>query len=97
MSRYFDFVQASKLVGQRIRTRIAWSGVPAGTTGRVVRADNSYTESGRHALVIRWDLPGRAKPLEDWFDEIEFQIRRRAVRGARPSVRSNHRHLEVLT
>lgn len=71
--RYFDYVQAAKLVGRRIRTKIAWSGVPAGTTGRIVRADNSYTESGRLALVIRWDLPERCKPLEDWFDANEFQ------------------------
>jgi hypothetical protein len=72
-SRYFDYVQAAKLVGRRIRTKIAWSGIPAGTTGRIVRADNSYTESGRLALVIRWDLPERSKPLEDWFDANEFQ------------------------
>ena len=71
--RYFDYVQAAKLVGRRIRTKIAWSGVPAGTTGRIVRADNSYTESGRLALVIRWDLPALPKPLEDWFDVNEFQ------------------------
>lgn len=73
MSRYFDYVHATKLVGRRVKTRIAWSGVAAGTTGRIVRADNSYTESGRLALVIRWDLPERPKPLEDWFDAIEFQ------------------------
>ena len=72
-SRYFDYVQAAKLLGRRIRTKVAWSGVPEGTTGRVVRADNSYTESGRLALVIRWDLPERSKPLEDWFDANEFQ------------------------
>lgn len=71
--RYFDYVQAAKLVGRCIKTRIAWSGVPAGTTGRIVRADNSYTESGRLALVIRWDLLERSKPLEDWFDVNAFQ------------------------
>ncbi len=73
MNRYFDFTQTVVLVGKRIRTRIGWSGVPVGTTGTVVRADNTYTEGGRFALVIRWDLPTRIKPLEDWFDAIEFQ------------------------
>ena len=71
--RYFDYVQAAKLVGRRVRTKVAWSGVPAGTTGRIARADNSHTEGGRLALVIRWDLPEQSKPLEDWFDVHAFQ------------------------
>ena len=71
--RYFDYVQVAKLVGRRVRTKVAWSGVPVGTTGRIVCADNSYTESGRLALVIRWDLPEQSKPLEDWFDVNAFQ------------------------
>jgi hypothetical protein len=73
MSRYFDGKTAASLIGRRIQTRIGWSGVPAGTTGRVMRADNSYTEDGRFSLVIRWDLPDQGKPLEDWFDAIEFE------------------------
>jgi len=96
MSRYFDYVQAAKLVGRRIKTRIAWSGVPVGTTGRVVRADNSYTEGGRTRAVQGRTNAARAHGCAERPLVIEFQSRKRAIPGARPSIRSHHRHLEVL-
>ena len=39
--------------GRTPTRRLETDGVPVGTTGRVVRADNSHTEGGRLALVIR--------------------------------------------
>ena len=52
-------------VGRTIRTRIAWSGVPRGTEGKVIEVDGKL-------LMIEWKLPGRDKPLVDWFTEAEY-------------------------
>ena len=53
-------------VGQRVRTTIAFSGVPKGTTGVVLEPDDN-------TLPIQWDLPGRTRPLVDWFSKWEYQ------------------------
>ena len=48
----------------RIKTFKEFSGVPKGTTGMAERDDDLWK--------ITWDLP-RTKPLQDWFDDGEFQ------------------------
>jgi len=65
----FDEAGAAAQVGRRIKTLVEFSGVPQGTTGRVLRADRS--EDG-FTLAIEWDLPERGKPLVDWFTRSEF-------------------------
>jgi len=67
---YFSRTEAHALVGVPIRTTVAFSGVPAGTTGTVVRADKDHREGW--TVAIAWDLPGRGKPLVDWFSKDEF-------------------------
>ncbi len=67
----FDQAEASAKVGQRIRTRVEFSGVPQGATGQVVKADAS---GAGYTLAIEWDLAERrAKPLVDWFTKIEYE------------------------
>jgi hypothetical protein len=65
---YFSGEAARALIGRGIRTLVEFSGVPTGTTGKVIRADptadaDSYNvgiESHRH------------KPLVDWFSCDEY-------------------------
>ncbi len=67
----FDAEGARQKIGQRIRTRLAYSGVPAGTFGRVLRADPG-TEASGFTVGIVWELPGRTSPLTDWFTRAEY-------------------------
>ena len=62
--RYFSREEAEAKVGRRISTLVAWSGVPRGTRGEVVRADPvdwarpPLGEAGEaYDVVIEWDLP----------------------------------------
>ncbi len=76
--RLFDQATAQGKLGQRIQTLKAFSGVPAGTLGRVTRMDPAGSEPG-FTLGIQWELQGRATPLTDWFtrDEYEGSLRER--------------------
>lgn len=57
--RNFTETEARALVGKRIRTLTAWSGVEKGTTGTVTRADPAgRTRDGMaYDVAIEWDLP----------------------------------------
>ena len=66
---YFTQEEAEAKVGHRIRTRVAWSGVPEGTTGAVVRADPAGPSKPPFGEVvdtfyvaIQWELP--REPLQ---------------------------------
>ena len=66
----FTHAEAQVLQGAKISTTVAFSGVPKGTSGTVMRADqgrNGYT------VAVQWELPGRAQPLIDWFSKAEFE------------------------
>jgi len=85
---YFTQAEAEALVGKRITTRVAWSGVPRWTTGEVIQADKGYQG---WTVAIQWDLPrdplqvgaghvagepflmvSGGKPLVDWFSRNEY-------------------------
>jgi len=65
----FDQATALAKVGRKIRTRVEFSGVLTGTTGHDLRADPS---PAGYTVGIQWDLPGRTKPLVDWFTKDEY-------------------------
>ena len=84
MKKDFTQEEAAAKVGKKIRTLAAWAGVPRGTTGTVVKAD----QMGRVKpldkdpqkiwdVVIEWDLPVPPlrvhKPLQDWFTKDEYE------------------------
>lgn len=54
-------------LGQRIRTKVDFSSVPAGTEGIVAQVDNY----NKPTLGIVWDMP-RQVPLMDWFSVDEY-------------------------
>jgi len=69
--QYFSQAEAEAKVGTRIRTLVEFSGVPVGTTGRVISADQAGwakppfgREEEVYDVAIQWDLP-RPKPFAD--------------------------------
>ncbi len=58
----------------KIRTKREFSGVPAGTTGTAIKDNVSSHGEAINLWKITWDLPGRFKPLMDWFDQKEFDM-----------------------
>ena len=64
----FTPAEARAKVGQRIRTTVAFSGVPRGTTSIVLEPDDELV-----SLPVQWDLSGRTRPLVDWFSKWEYE------------------------
>ena len=71
MSKNFTESEARALVGKRIRTLTTWSGVEAGTTGTVTRADPAGRthEGTAYDVAITWDLP--TDPPAVWSGKVE--------------------------
>jgi hypothetical protein len=72
---YFSEQQAQALLGTRIRTRVPFSGVPAGTEGTVISVDQL---PAGHTVAVAWVLPYRPfgtqrGPLVDWFSKSEYR------------------------
>lgn len=68
---YFSGEAARALIGRGVRTLVEFSGVPTGTTGKVIRADPTGDVDG-YNVGIEWDMPQRHKPLVDWFSRDEY-------------------------
>jgi len=91
--RYFKKAEAEALQGNRIRTMIEFSGVPRDTTGTITGADKTgrntagvFMRLGKagpegYTVAIQWDLPGRGKPLVDWFSKAELAVFADTVTG----------------
>jgi hypothetical protein len=54
----------------KIKTKVAFSGVPAGTTG-TAELDK---DGPNPTYKITWDLPNKLQPLIDWFEQDEFNL-----------------------
>lgn len=67
---YFTEAEARALVGRRVRTKVNFSGVPAGTAARVTVAD-----PGRVGWTVglTWEMEAHGRPLTDWFSKAEFE------------------------
>jgi hypothetical protein len=59
-------------VGINIRTKVEFSGVPKGTTGKVIEDLTPGRNHKEKEYAIQWGLV-RTKPLVDWFTESEFR------------------------
>jgi len=72
---------ARALIGKTFESLIEFSGVPQGTRGKVVGADDAGL--GHWDVVIEWDMPDHTKPsgqgLRDWFAQDEMARFMRAV------------------
>lgn len=66
--QHFTSAEAGAKVGRRVRTLMAFSGVPKGTTGIILEPDDELV-----TLPIQWNLPGRRWQLVDWFSKWEYE------------------------
>lgn len=64
LEKFFTKTEAEAMVGKKIRTLVEFSGVPRGTSGRVIRADAAgrvQPAFGKtvdvYDLAIQWDVP----------------------------------------
>lgn len=73
----FLWPEALSKIGKKIRTKVDFSGVPAGTTGVVLRpcSDDLTPEGNVRLLGVMWELPDRVgSPLVDWFSKSEYML-----------------------
>jgi hypothetical protein len=80
----FTKATARAKVGQRVRSRMAFAGIPRGAMGTVMRADRVIDG---YELEVAWVWPGRPTPWIDWVTRVEYEaylIELRAPRGGRP-------------
>jgi hypothetical protein len=68
----FTRAQAQAKVGTRVRTRVAYAGVPRGAIGTVVRVDPVIDG---YDVEVAWLWSGRRTPWIDWFTREEYEAR----------------------
>jgi hypothetical protein len=66
----FTRAQAQAKVGTRVRTRVAYAGVPRGAIGTVVRVDPVIDG---YDVEVAWLWSGRRTPWIDWFTREEYE------------------------
>lgn len=88
--KYFTQEEAETKVGQRIKTLVAWSGVPEGTRGDVIQADRAgqskppFEEAVEvYNVAVQWDLP--REPLQVGTGQVEGEPFL-AISGGKPLV-----------
>lgn len=62
--------EAAALLGCRVRTKVAFAAVAAGTTATVVSVSPGVQG---YTVGLQWDLPGRATPLVDRFRRADWE------------------------
>ena len=67
----FTVEEAQDKIGRRVQLREAFARIPAGTSGRVIQADEIHPDF--FDLLIEWEQPGRGTPAPDWFTQDEYE------------------------
>ena len=75
---HFTKAEATALVGKRFTHQRESSGIPEGTTGKVIAIDKESL--GHWDVIVEWDLP-RAR-LSDLFTKEEMERYMREVKDA---------------
>jgi hypothetical protein len=68
----FTRVEARAKIGRRVRTRIAFGGVPQGAIGTITGADRVVDG---YAVEVAWGGAGRSTPWVDWVTKAEYEAR----------------------
>jgi hypothetical protein len=63
---------AQAKVGGRVRTRVAFAGVPAGAVGTITGADQVVDG---YVVEVEWGQSGRRTPWVDWLTKAEYAAR----------------------
>jgi hypothetical protein len=66
----FTRAEAQAKVGTRVRSRVAFAGVPAGAVGTVISADR---EIDGYDVEVAWGQLGRRPPWADWLTKAEYE------------------------
>jgi hypothetical protein len=76
----FTRAEAQAKVGTRVRTRVAFAGVPKGALGTVIRVDRVIDG---YDVEVAWVRSGRRTPWIEWFTKAEYETHLIEVRGPR--------------
>jgi hypothetical protein len=68
----FTRAEAQGKIGKRVRTRIAFAGVPPGAVGTIIRADRVIDG---YDVEVAWVWAGRHTPWIDWMTKTEYEAR----------------------
>lgn len=68
---YFSRDLALAKLRRRIRTRIRFTGVPLGTDGIVIAADEIACE--RFSLAVRWVFPDGSQNRLEWLSRTDYE------------------------
>jgi hypothetical protein len=66
----FTRVEAQAKVGTRVRTRIAFAGVPQGAIGTITGADRVVDG---YDVEVAWGGVGHSTPWVDWVTKAEYE------------------------
>jgi hypothetical protein len=67
----FTRAEAQAKVGTRVRTRVAFAGVPQGAIGTIIGADRVIDG---YDVEVAWEV-GRRTPWVDWVTKAEYEAR----------------------
>jgi hypothetical protein len=68
----FTRAEARAKVGTRVRTRVAFAGVPQGAIGTITGADRVIDG---YDVEVAWGGAGRRTPWVDWLTKAEYEAR----------------------
>ena len=68
----FTRAEARAKVGTRVRTRVAFAGVPQGAIGTITGADRVIDG---YDVEVAWGGVGRRTPWVDWLTKAEYEAR----------------------
>ena len=68
----FTKAEAQAKVGKRVRTRVAFAGVPEGAVGTIISADRVIDG---YDVEVTWGGSGRRTPWVDWLTKEEYEAR----------------------
>lgn len=68
----FTKAEAQAKVGLRVRTRVAFAEVPAGTLGTIISADRVIDG---YDVEVEWGQVGHRTPWVDWLTKVEYEDR----------------------
>lgn len=63
--------EAQDKIGRRVCLREQYAGIPAGTSGSVVQADEIHPDF--YDLLIEWESPTVGKSAPTWFTQDEYE------------------------
>ena len=66
----FTAEEAREKLHRRVKSLVGFAGVPQGTTGVVVGADEA---GGGFDLLVEWEQADRLQPLRDWITKDEYE------------------------